>query len=282
MKPAILFAVLVWGAIWTCGAASDREDRVRTPGAEDLRRVDEALFPDSCTMGIVLTDFRPKTRNRGFDIEVATVRGFGSILSIASPATETGKRYLFKDRSIWMSLPGLSNLVRISAKEGFMDSNFSNSDLMDTAYSDDYDVTTERDGERLVLNCRARTPQVTYGSIRMTVDPATHIPETFEYFTRSGVVLKTCAFSETKTMGGRLRATRFEMRDPAVSTSYSVISIRSMTVRTLPASSSRSTRFEGDAACSPEPSTVLPRPFWSSVARRRCARSRQFRAARNG
>jgi hypothetical protein len=230
-----LFAVAVAAALADAAGAVDTG---RPSGSEALRRVDQALFPDSCIIEIALTDFRPKTRGRTFNIEVKTARGAGSVLAILSPATETGKTYLFKDRSIWMALPGLSNLIRVSAKEGFMDSNFSNSDLMDTEYSDDYSVSVERDatGRRWILKCTARTPQVTYGSIKMTVDSETYVPESFEYFTRSGLVLKSCVFSEKKLMAGRIRATRFEMRDSTVANTYSVITIQTMSARAFPAS----------------------------------------------
>ena len=115
-----------------------------------------------------------------------------------------------------------------------MDSNFSNSDVMDAEYSDDYyvivDKLIEAGGRRLcVLRCGARSPQVTYHSILMTVELDTFIPEKFEYFTRSGLPLKSCIFTDRKQLAGRLRASRIEMRDATLSNSYSVISIDKMT-----------------------------------------------------
>ncbi len=84
--------------------------------AEILRLADEALFPDSTVMQMVLIDHSPKSKERSFRIEVKAARKVGAVLSFLSPATETGKKYLFKDRSIWISIPGMPNAIRVSAK----------------------------------------------------------------------------------------------------------------------------------------------------------------------
>jgi outer membrane lipoprotein-sorting protein len=209
-----------------------RDENAPAP-AEILRRVDQALFPDSTSMTIMLTDHRPKIKDRSFRIEVKAVRKVGAVLSLLSPATEVGKSYLFRDRSIWISIPGLPNALRVSSKEAFMDSAFANNDLMDTEYSDDYEVTLEGvmdvvGGRVYILNCAARTPQVAYNRVRMTVDAENYIPARFEYFTKSGLLLKTCTFHDIRQLGGRLRASRIEMRDASVANSVSVIAIEKM------------------------------------------------------
>ncbi len=212
---------------------------IAPPAAEILRLADEALFPDSTVMQMVLTDHRPKNKERSFRIEVKAARKTGGVLSFLSPATETGKKYLFRDRNIWISIPGMPNAIRVSAKEAFMDSTFANNDLMDTEYSDDYDVSLEGASENqgrpvYVLSCSARTPQVAYNRLRMQIDRETFIPVEFEYFTRSGLLLKTCLFSDRRPMAGRLRATRIEMQDASVANTYSVITIEKMAAVALP------------------------------------------------
>lgn len=212
------------------------------PSAQEiLRAAEEALFPASTVMRIVLTDHRPKTNARRFGIEVKAARTVGGLLSFLSPPTEVGKRYLFKDHSVWISIPGLPNAIRVSSKEAFMDSTFANNDLMDTGYSDDYDVVLESVGLRdsrpvFLLSCAAKAPQVAYHRIRMSIDRETFIPTEFEFFTRSGLLLKTCRFGERKLMAGRLRATRIEMRDASSPETFSVIEIALMTSLALPRS----------------------------------------------
>lgn len=208
------------------------------PAQEILRAAEEALFPASTVMRIVLTDHRPRTKPRGFRIEVKAARNLGGLLSFLSPPTEIGKKYLFKDRSVWISIPGLPNSIRVSSKEAFMDSTFANNDLMDTGYSDDYDVALEgaalREGRPVyILSCTAKTPQVAYQRIRMSIDRETSIPTEFEFFTRSGLLLKTCRFSERKMLAGRLRAARIEMKDASAPEMFSTIDIEQMTAVAL-------------------------------------------------
>ena len=200
---------------------------------EVLARVDEALFPGSFTMDLRLTDHKPRLGERAFRIHLEGIRRTGSLLRFSAPPTEVGKKYLFRDRSIWISIPGMPNVVRVSAKEDFMDSSFSNSDLMDAAYADDYDSLVESmpvvEGRTVyVLNCRAKNARITYASIRMQVDAETFIPQQFEYFTRSGLRTKLARFTASKQLAGRLRPSRIEMRDESVEGSYSVIEIDRM------------------------------------------------------
>jgi hypothetical protein len=225
-------ALLMMVNLMLAAPGAPRDENMPDP-VEILRRVDQALFPDSMNMTIVLTDHRPKAKDRTFRIEVKAVRRTGAMLSLLSPATEVGKKYLFRDRSIWISIPGMPSAIRVSARESFMDSGFANNDLMDTEYSDDYEVTAEgventADGTLYVLNCAAKTPQVAYQKIRMKIDAKSSIPVQFEYFTRSGLLLKTCKFSQRRDLAGRLRASRIEMLDNSVANSYSVISIEKM------------------------------------------------------
>jgi len=79
-----------------------------------------------------------------------------------------------------------------------------------------------------LLDCRARTPRITYASIKMVVDALTFIPQQFEYFTQSGLRTKVASFGAPKHLAGRLRPTRIEMRDDSVEGSYSVIDIEKM------------------------------------------------------
>ena len=204
-----------------------------------LARVDEALVPASFTMDLTLTDHKPRLGERTFRIHLEGVRRTGSLLSFGAPPTEVGKRYLFRDRSIWISIPGLPNVVRVSAKEDFMDSSFTNSDLMDSAYEDDYDSRVEAmsvvGGKSVyVLVCRARTERITYASIKMLVDAETFIPQQFEYFTRSGLRTKVASFGAPKHLAGRLRPTRIEMRDDTVEGSLSVIEIEKLEEARVP------------------------------------------------
>lgn len=204
-----------------------------------LSRVDDTLFPRSYTMEVTLTDHKPRLGERSFRIHLRGVRHTGSLLGFNAPPTEVGKRYLFRDRSIWISIPGLPNVVRVSAKEDFMDSSFANSDLMDTAYEDDYDSQVDAmgvAGGRTVyqLSCRARTERVTYASIKMVVDAATFIPQRFEYFTRSGLRTKAATFGAPRHLAGRLRPTRIEMRDDSLEGSWSVIEIERLEEAEVP------------------------------------------------
>ncbi len=236
MKHASMLITVGIVLLWIATSLPDGSGQARSTamtGPEVLRELDEAMFPGSLVMDMTLVDHPPKGRGRSFRIHVQATKRIGSIVALLSPPTEVGKNYLFKDRNVWISIPGLPNAIRVSSKEAFMDSTFANNDLMDTEYSDDYEVgiekTVENDGVRhYVLRCAAKSPRVTYHSIRMMVESETYIPLQFDYFARSGMLLKTCVFSERKHLAGRLRASRIEMRDASVDNDFTVITIESM------------------------------------------------------
>ena len=198
-----------------------------------LNRVDESLFPHSLIMKVKMINHESSKRETEFIYQVKAIKDVGTLLVFKSPASEIGKKFLLKDRNIWMAIPGVSNPIRLSIRQNFMNSSFSNNDLMDTEYNDDYipvlDETIEIDGQDYYrIICRAKNPKVTYNKIIMVIGKDNFIPRKIEYYTRSGKLLKTLTLSEIKPLAGRPRPTKMVMRNQMEKDVYTTVIIQSL------------------------------------------------------
>jgi hypothetical protein len=97
-----------------------------------------------------------------------------------------------------------------------MNSSFSNNDLMDTEYNDDYTPVLDdiiklerKDYYRII--CKAKNPKVTYNKVITIIGKDNFIPRKIEYYTRSGKLLKTLTLSDIKQLTGRPRPTKMAM-----------------------------------------------------------------------
>jgi len=198
-----------------------------------LNRVDESLFPDSLIMEMKMINHDSSKRETEFIYQVKAIKDVGTLLIFKSPASEIGKKFLLKDRNIWMAIPGVSNPIRLSIRQNFMNSSFSNNDLMDTEYNDDYipvldDIIKLEGKDYYRIICKAKNPKVTYNKVVMIIGKDNFIPRRIEYYTRSGKLLKMLTLSDIKQLAGRPRPTKMVMRNQMEEDVYTTVIIESM------------------------------------------------------
>jgi hypothetical protein len=112
-----------------------------------------------------------------------------------------------------MSSPSVSKPVRLSGKDAFMGTSFTNDDAMNLDKSDDYDarvVSSDAEGWDLVLS--AKSPELPYPKIVARVG-RDYLPRQMAYFARSGKESKRVDFSEPKDFGGKIRPSAFSLVD---------------------------------------------------------------------
>lgn len=207
-----------------------------------LKEVDNALFPQSYITKLQMIDHKPNKKDIKFVMKVKSKKQVGSMMTFEYPPSEIGKKYLFKDRTIWMVIPGVSNPIRLSIKQSFMDSSFSNNDLMDSEFSDDYipnleDTVKVDNQEYYKIICDAKNIEVTYYKIVMLINKENLIPKECEYYSRSGMLIKTLEVTGIKEMAGRMRATKMVMQDKSAADEYTTVIIDSLEEQEFTASS---------------------------------------------
>lgn len=174
-------------------------------GADILAAMDARMNFDECRLVLTIEDKKAAGTGRTLGARVEYVKGTGTRIEFTDPARDRGKRVLMTAGSLWMAVPGVSKPVRLSGKDAFMGTSFSNDDLLNLDKADDYEaaVTASDDqGWNLVLT--ALKPSLPYPRIEARIG-RDHLPVTMAYFTRSGQESKRITYSEVRDFGGKRR-----------------------------------------------------------------------------
>jgi len=178
-----------------------------------VAEMDRRMNFDQCRMLIRIEDAKADGKTRVLEARVEYLRGVGTRLDFAAPARDRGKSVLMADGSMWMSAPTVSKPVRLSGKDSFMGTSFTNDDAMNLEKSDDYEAKiVSSDAEAWDLVLTARSPELPYPRIEARVG-RDYLPLRMAYFTRSGRESKRVEFSAPKAFGGKLRPSAMSIVD---------------------------------------------------------------------
>jgi len=143
-------------------------------------------------------------------------------MEITEPARSRGIRFLQKDNSLWLFNPrsGSHRAIRLSARDSFQGSAFSNNDVSDTEFEGSYNADVLR-SESLVVEGSARACTVVealaknrsspYAKILIWMDTDTLVPYRMDYYAHSGLLFKRMTLSGLREIAGRVRPTRYHM-----------------------------------------------------------------------
>ena len=160
-------------------------------------------------------------------------------MEFTAPKRELGKKILLKDKNLWMYSPRISRPVRLSNRQKFMGSSFSNNDLMDISLEDDYNITVEKTeeikGDRCIkLLLLAKNNSVTYPKMEVWFNTKNLVTSRIYYYTPSGKLLKKMEMRKLKLLGGRERASEFVMENMFEKGSVTVLELVSIVVKIIP------------------------------------------------
>ncbi len=178
-----------------------------------LKRVDEAMAFDECFMRIELEDAKASGSVRRLGAGILYAKGAGTLVSFDSPPREKGKRILMIGDSMWLGAPGISKPLRLSGKDAFMGTSFTNDDVMNMDKEDDYEARILDSGPGgWTLELSARRRGLPYQRSVLVVGPDC-LPLRQAMYLLSGELSKTIAFSEPRLYGGRLRPSAIRVED---------------------------------------------------------------------
>jgi hypothetical protein len=205
---------------------------------ELLNLVDETLFPDSFVATFRMTTERPGRRTTEMLMENSHLEGSGTFMEVEEPRRSRGMRFLQKEDDLWMYNPrsGSRRAIRLSPRDSFQGSVFSNNDVSDPEYSDDYtaglagratlDHPQLGTVETTVIEARAAHDEAAYGRIEIYLwhavgtaaeglsgpgAPGDVIPLRFDYYSRSGLAFKRMLLLEIKELADATRPTVMRM-----------------------------------------------------------------------
>lgn len=195
-----------------------------------VAEMDKRLNFPECRMVIRIIDAKASGSTREMKADVEYLKDVGTRLEFSAPARDKGKKVLMAGSSMWMAAPSVSKPVRLSGKDSFMGTSFTNDDAMNMDKSDDYDsaiVSADDTGWDIVMT--AKTDSVPYPRIEARVG-RNYLPVTQHFFVRSGKLSKKVEYSEIREFDGRERPsvmTIVDLMSPGDSSTIVFESIRS-------------------------------------------------------
>lgn len=204
-----------------------------------LGKMEDTLFPHIYHMKVEMST-SGTGRMRSMEFETWYSRGTGTYMEILAPPRSRGTRFLQKEGALWMFMPrsGGRAPVRLPARDSFQGSAFSNEDMGDSSYTDDYraslvgkenyDHPELGSVECYVIEMLPSHPEAAYGSIRAWITTQGFIPLRMDYFVRSGLRSKQMFLHDIRHAAGRKRPLRMEMESLDEQGKVSVVHIRSM------------------------------------------------------
>jgi outer membrane lipoprotein-sorting protein len=221
----------------------------QAPDAQSiLGGMEQVLAPDDYRMLVDMKTTTAKGDERLMSLEIFYKRGTGSFMELLAPARSKGIRFLERDQGLWMYNPrgGGGRAVRLSAREAFQGTVFSNSDLSDSRFTADYVPTLagieQYDHPDLGsirayrLSATASSAASAYGRIDFWVAVLDLIPLKMEYYAKSGLLFKTMRLEQVRQLAGRPRPTLMIMESRTDPGNQTVVTIIEMDLRDNPPS----------------------------------------------
>lgn len=226
-----LFLVATAALLTTVSAQA--QDSEPTPSVDELlSSFEDNLNVETSRAELTMTVATTR-RTREFSM-VSFARGNNeSTIEYTAPARERGTRYLRRDNEMWMYMPAVERVQKISGhmlRQGMAGSDMSYEDMTSrTDWSEDYSGVVrgqeQHDGRpHWRVELTANNEEVTYARRVILVDVATRIPTHQELYAISGTLLKTWDMSDIRPLeDGRHYPFRMRIEDKLKEGTYTEI-----------------------------------------------------------
>lgn len=175
-------------------------------GEQILRKVDRNLEPESYETYRKLIDIQPDGTKKEY-VLYTLKRGKDKLVSLfLSPASDKGRSTLRIGDNMWLFIPDVGRPIRITSLQSVTGSVFNNADILRVDYSVEYSVeAAEEQKDTILLSLKAKSGEVAYDRLKMTVDKQVLLPVTIEAYAASGMLIKTLRFKDIKDFGGGIK-----------------------------------------------------------------------------
>jgi outer membrane lipoprotein-sorting protein len=175
-------------------------------GVEILKKVDRNLEPESYESYRKLINIEPNGTRKEFVIYSVKKGKDQTATLFLSPSSDKGRSTLRQGDNMWLYIPSVGKPMRITSLQSITGGIFNNADIMRLDYAQEYDVqTVEEKGDNYLLSLKAKTGEVAYDQLKMTVDRKLLLPTEIEAYTSSGMLVKTLHFKDVKDFGGGIK-----------------------------------------------------------------------------
>jgi len=175
-------------------------------GVALLKKLDRNLEPESYESYRKLINIEPNGNKKEF-VLYSVKKGKDKTASLfLQPASDKGRTTLRQGDNMWMYLPSVGKPLRITSLQSVTGGVFNNADIMRLDYAEEYDVASVDESDKLyTLQLKAKTGEVAYDKLTMTVDKKLILPIEIQAYASSGMLLKTLHFKDIKDFGGGIK-----------------------------------------------------------------------------
>ena len=180
---------------------------------EILDRVDD-LFRGTSAHGEMTMTITTAHWTRTLVLEFWSRGEDKSLVRILAPTKEKGTATLRVGNDLWNFLPKVKRVIKLPSSmlsASWMGSHFTNNDLVkQSRMAEDYtfaqSFTGERDGEEVIeITCLPKPEAaVVWGKVMVRVRRRDYLPLLIPYYDEKMQLARTMAFSDLKSLGGRL------------------------------------------------------------------------------
>ena len=205
-------------------------------GTQLLQKVDRNLEPESYEMYRKLINIEPDGSRKEF-VLYSVKKGKDKLLALfLDPPSERDRATLRLGENMWLYIPNVGKPVRIASLQSVIGGIFNNADILRLDYASEYDVDKmTEDKDTYVLSLKAKSNNVAYDRVKMTVDKKTVLPTTIECYAASGMLIKTLTYKDVKDFGkGIKRPATLETDSPLHMGYKSVMIYGQIRARTMP------------------------------------------------
>ena len=205
-------------------------------GTQLLQKVDRFLVPDAYEMYRKLINIEPDGSRKEF-VLYSVKKGKDKLLALfLDPPSERDRATLRLGENMWLYIPNVGKPVRIASLQSVVGGIFNNADILRLDYASEYDVDKMTDDkDTYVLSLKAKSNNVAYDRVKMTVDKKTVLPTVIECYAASGLLIKTLTYKDVKDFGkGIKRPATLETDSPLHKGYKSVMLYGQIRARTMP------------------------------------------------
>ena len=213
----------------------------QTASADELLRLaEQIIFPSIYRVEMTITTVKPGQPESRISMEIFYKEGAGSFIEMTAPARSRGIRFLEKEASLSLYNPKSNSRrpLRLSPEQSFQGTVFSNNDVSNPQYTDDYEARMENSEtiehpdpgtvDCLVILAEAKRKEAPYGRIKIWIDKKELRPLRFDYYAKSGLLFKSMILSGYRQMAGKMRPSRMHMDSFEIDGAWSEVSIDSL------------------------------------------------------
>jgi outer membrane lipoprotein-sorting protein len=175
-------------------------------GTQILQKVDRNLEPESYETYRKLIDIQPDGTKKEY-VLYTLKKGRDKLVALfLSPPSDKGRATLRIGDNMWLYIPDVGRPIRVTSLQSVTGSIFNNADILRIDYTAEYNVeSVEEQKDAYLLSLKAKTGEVAYDRLKMSVDRQLLLPTTIECYAASGMLLKTLHFKDIKDFGGGIK-----------------------------------------------------------------------------